>query len=281
MLYILNMAETRRLSGFPFKICNIGTAREHLQKPEAFNYSSRIELCLRLASNAELAEDFIDGQRLLTSFPHLIVKRPGLKHSFAAQVPRDAFFFSYDPELIPQLESARLLPACPIQKFELTPQINALLRQTASLLPHSQEHGAADRLDIACFQILEELLIAREKEKPGQDASQDKTMQISSHLKLHFASEIDFGQIAKSHGLSRRTFFRLWARHFDVSPAEYVLGLKMEEAQRLLSDTSRSVGAISLSLNFKEPSYFCSAFRKRFGMTPRQFRLKANAEPEL
>lgn len=273
MLEQLNLAATPRLVDFPFQVCEIGIARGHLQERHVFCYEDKIEICLRLASKAELAEDIIDGKKYLTPFPHLVTKLPRSKHIFSAKDPREAFFFCYPEPLLEQIRKTNLLPEAPLQKIELSPELNALLRQFSDLMPHSQEYGIADRIDILCFQVLEELMIMRKKTGAGADLYRDRILQIASYLKLYFANDIDIDELAKTYGFSRRSLFRHWARHFDVSPAEYILNLKMEEAKRLLRDTRQNVCAISAHLNFSEANYFCSVFRKYYGTTPRSYRL--------
>ena len=52
----------------------------------------------------------------------------------------------------------------------------------------------------------------------------------------------------------------------------------MIEARRRLLFTGQSVGEISLELGYEEHSYFTRVFRKRHGVTPRQFRASVGAQ---
>jgi len=76
----------------------------------------------------------------------------------------------------------------------------------------------------------------------------------------------------EKYGMSRRTFFRCWSRHFNVSPARFVTQLKMEEAVRLLTESRFSIEEIAERLNFNETNYFCQVFRRFYDMTPMRYR---------
>ena len=78
--------------------------------------------------------------------------------------------------------------------------------------------------------------------------------------------------------MSRRTFIRYWGEYFPESPAEYVQNLKLSEAARQLRETSHPVGEITALVNFSDSAYLSKLFRRRFGMTPLQYRKAVRAE---
>ena len=53
-----------------------------------------------------------------------------------------------------------------------------------------------------------------------------------------------------------------------VSPLEYVHRLRLEEAYRLLSDSSRNVSEVAMEVGFDDANYFSRLFRKKMGMSP-------------
>ena len=53
---------------------------------------------------------------------------------------------------------------------------------------------------------------------------------------------------------------------------EYVLSLRIQEAQRLLSTTDSTIGEIALAIGFYDQSHFTKRFRKLTGMTPLAYR---------
>ena len=57
-----------------------------------------------------------------------------------------------------------------------------------------------------------------------------------------------------------------------LSPMDYVLSLRVQEAQRLLSTTQLSLGSIAAATGFYDQSHFTKRFRKVTGLTPLQYR---------
>ena len=90
------------------------------------------------------------------------------------------------------------------------------------------------------------------------------------------ASEIEFAPsiaaIAARIGLSPRRLEMLFATHTATSPGAYFLGLRLQEARRLLTDRSLSVQNIALRTGFSSQAVFARAFRREFGVSARVFR---------
>lgn len=78
--------------------------------------------------------------------------------------------------------------------------------------------------------------------------------------------------IASEVGLSSRQLERLFLKYLGVSPKRHYLGLRLEMAQRLLSESDLTVTEISAACGFLTPSHFGKRYRQKFGATPREAR---------
>ena len=54
--------------------------------------------------------------------------------------------------------------------------------------------------------------------------------------------------------------------------ADYIRGARLEQARLQLETTQRSVRAISEEFQFGTPNYFSTAFARRYGQSPAQYR---------
>lgn len=95
---------------------------------------------------------------------------------------------------------------------------------------------------------------------------------VISHIETHFVDEIDAEALAKLAGLSVPHFNRLFRKVLRLSPMEYVLSLRVQEAQRLLATTALSLGEIAAVTGFYDQSHFTKRFRKVTGITPSAYR---------
>lgn len=57
-----------------------------------------------------------------------------------------------------------------------------------------------------------------------------------------------------------------------MSPAQYVLSLRMVNAQSLLEHTNYNVKEISEIVGYDNPLYFSRVFKKEIGQSPAQYR---------
>lgn len=61
-----------------------------------------------------------------------------------------------------------------------------------------------------------------------------------------------------------------------MTPTDYLTNLKLNEATRLLK--SNSVTEVAYDLGYENISHFINLFRKKFGLTPKQYSLKYSKE---
>ena len=87
-----------------------------------------------------------------------------------------------------------------------------------------------------------------------------------------FSTPIQQSDIAGFSGLSLSHLKRVFQRELKLSPIDYWQGRRLEEARRLLRESSLSLKAISGDLGFRFPSHFSMWFRNRAGMSPLEFR---------
>lgn len=81
-------------------------------------------------------------------------------------------------------------------------------------------------------------------------------------------------EMANSCYLSHDHFTRLFKKCTQESPKNYLLKVKIDKAKSLLRLTSNSIEAISSSLGYKDPGFFCRQFKNKTGTTPLSYREK-------
>jgi AraC family transcriptional regulator len=101
-----------------------------------------------------------------------------------------------------------------------------------------------------------------------------KLRQITDWMSENLAEEFNLDRLAAQAGLSKFYFNRLFKSAMGVSPSRYQITLRMEEAQRLLRETKKTIIEVGLDLGYANPSHFAQAFRKETGLTPSEYRRK-------
>ena len=73
-------------------------------------------------------------------------------------------------------------------------------------------------------------------------------------------------------GMSQSTLYRRLKTISGQSPNEFIQNIRLKYAARLLRETSMTVSEISYDTGFSDSSYFSRAFKKCFGLSPKQWR---------
>ena len=87
-----------------------------------------------------------------------------------------------------------------------------------------------------------------------------------------FRGKIPIADLAADCQLSLRQFERKFKNYFNLSPQQYIIKLRINEACDLLGNSGQSIGDIAFGLGFYDQSSFTVQFKKTMGMTPLQYR---------
>lgn len=77
--------------------------------------------------------------------------------------------------------------------------------------------------------------------------------------------------VAKSVGLPERRFRELFHQETGVTPKEYLIRRRINEAKRLLREGRSSITQIGHAVGFSSSQHFATTFKRLMGMTPRDY----------
>jgi|GEM_PF-1704391 len=97
---------------------------------------------------------------------------------------------------------------------------------------------------------------------------------IVEYIDYNLDSDISVAQIKHEFGLNKNNLASLFNSSFEVSPSKYIINKKLERASNLLLETDLSVTDIAFKFNFSSGSKFSSHFKKKYSLTPLQFKKK-------
>ncbi|HQY44394.1 MAG TPA: GlxA family transcriptional regulator [Paracoccaceae bacterium] len=97
-------------------------------------------------------------------------------------------------------------------------------------------------------------------------------------MEANLADPLTLTELAERAGASVRQFERLFQRHLNTSPRQHYLELRLNRAQKLLSQTDMPITTIALACGFASPSHFSKKYRAHFGHSAQSHRLVNTAE---
>lgn len=234
-----------------------------------------LQFCCCFGGDSEVCRRVVNGREYICRYPHIFIKRPNEFHEVKEGKFNTVIYFTYDRKYADAIRALGVedeLSLCPMPE---SAAFHALFMQLQEFARHSEEFGVVDRIDMLCFQIVREILLARKLEQTPLAEADEKIRRIASYLRLNCMQEIDFDELARQHGFSRRTFSRHWEKSGYPSPAQFLFELRMMEAKRLLAETSTPIWKIAELLHYQGSVWFCFSFRKHTGETPLGFRKRS------
>ncbi len=88
----------------------------------------------------------------------------------------------------------------------------------------------------------------------------------------HYNSGISIQEYARSRGMSISWFIRNFKGYTGVTPMQYILSIRITNAQVLLESTTYTVTEIGRIVGYENPLYFSRIFHKQKGFSPSEYR---------
>ncbi|MCD1653369.1 response regulator [Treponema zuelzerae] len=92
--------------------------------------------------------------------------------------------------------------------------------------------------------------------------------------------DISLNTVAAHVSLSPTHFSTIFAQEMSVTFIDYLTGARMEKVKELLVTTDEKIVSIAFSVGYNEPNYLSYIFKKREGLTPKEYRTMKKAKAE-
>jgi AraC-like DNA-binding protein len=142
----------------------------------------------------------------------------------------------------------------------------------------ASEVNTVEELSEAYRRAISDVALATSRPK---DARQDRSVRRAlSFIRDHFGERLTLEQVAKVAGFAPRYFSRLFAKAEHTTFQLYVRRLRLERAKHMITATQLSIERVAQLCGFPERIYFHRAFKQAFGMTPLEYRSRAELHPK-
>lgn len=142
--------------------------------------------------------------------------------------------------------------------------------QICRTMPHGYELFLKSQL----FQLFFTLTSRCARSVPTEKNPQalEKIKRILKYVENHYMHKITIAAIAEEAGLSASYFMKYFKHMMGTSFIDYLNDYRLTMASRLLLSSDSSILAIAAETGYENLSYFNRAFKKKFQMTPREYR---------
>lgn len=136
------------------------------------------------------------------------------------------------------------------------------------------EIGAEDRLGPVASCYLSEIL--RQCRRPDQHVpGADDWRRAAVYARDHLDPLLGRDRLAAAVGVHPNHLSRLCQRCTGESLSEFLAGLRLDRARRLLADPALPMAVVIDEAGFRDPGHFRRVFRRATGFTPAQWRRRA------
>jgi len=104
----------------------------------------------------------------------------------------------------------------------------------------------------------------------------ERIYQAKSILEANLENPPSLMELARKVQLNDYKLKRGFKEVFGTTTFGYLQKIRMERGKNLLAERMLTIAGVAQTVGYKSPSRFCDAFKKHFGITPRNYRMSLN-----
>jgi AraC family transcriptional regulator of arabinose operon len=211
------------------------------------------------------------GQKIPLEAGSLFQRIPGISHSTILDPESDWLecFLDLGDDIYQALVSIRVvIPGEPVSWIPPGSAIEEdFFRMMVSL-------KAAPERDLphTSMEILQFCATLLERAREGDDSLWNRIEKSCQDFIYMLDQRVDLREYCRSNGWGYESFRKTFAKKMGVSPGQYIIQRRMDEACRLLRSRRLSVKETAMTLGYKSQYEFSAQFRRTIGWSPRDYR---------
>lgn len=123
---------------------------------------------------------------------------------------------------------------------------------------------------------IRELLILISTELSTQQTSNNTLQKVLHYINKHYTEPITLTSISENFGFSTSYITKLFRNFLGKGTVDYINDLRLTDACEYLISSNYSIGEISNKIGFQNQYYFDRLFKRKYGVTPKEFRKSNN-----
>lgn len=95
---------------------------------------------------------------------------------------------------------------------------------------------------------------------------------VQQYIRENYPKKIKLDELSELVDINKYYLIRLFKQKTGLSPIDYLIHIRLQEAEKLLANTNMSISDISDHVGFHSPSHFSKTFKENNHLTPTQYR---------
>ncbi len=200
---------------------------------------------------------------------------PGQINTYCADSdhPWKYVWLEFDGLRVPEyLDSAGMGIHQPIYR----PSDDAGSQQVQDLMLYITDHASASAIHLIGYLCLFlDALIQSSSTRRDARGTRLRDFYIQeavTYMEQHYQQELTVEKLADVCGLNRNYFSRLFKECMGCPPQEFLIRMRLSKAAELMRTGDAPIGEISTLCGYPNQLHFSRAFKKRYGISPREWR---------
>lgn len=101
-------------------------------------------------------------------------------------------------------------------------------------------------------------------------------LMAKNYITTYYSHNVKISEIADTIGLNRKYLAKIFKKSTGITMSEFLFDVRMRMASAAISDGEKNVTKIANMVGFEDPLFFSRQFKKRYGLSPRDFIKKSN-----
>ncbi|WP_436488501.1 helix-turn-helix transcriptional regulator [Chitinophaga sp. ARDCPP14] len=198
--------------------------------------------------------------------------------SFFELIVTDDFFDHIFTEESRFMERFRRYNTFNIPAPEFTAQMLPAMHSVINDMQHSPYSGAlkATYLETKATELFLMQVLQLDQPSPAPagltPGDTERLHSIKYYIDQHYEQPLSILELARTAGINQMKLKNGFKALFNTTVFGYISGLKMQEARRLLLEEKMYVNEVADRMGYKYPQHFTAAFRKKFGLLPKDLK---------
>lgn len=112
----------------------------------------------------------------------------------------------------------------------------------------------------------------------ARESNSEYVNKALNYIKQHFTDNISLANVADEIKITNVYLSKLFKEEMNIGFSEYLCDLKLEKAKSLLVEGKHEIKDIAAMCGFNNYAYFFNTFKKKTGLTPKEFTYKKTGD---
>lgn len=260
----------------PLIVGSCGTCRLYTHpKLPTFRPRGRLDFQLLYVASGKTHFYFEEGKDTVVSAGNMVLYRPKepQKYVYYGSEQAEVYWVHFTGSNVRNIlksygitNDMRVIPAGTLLEY------SRIFKQMIQELQQCRA-GYEELLAMLLRQIF--IIINRQmtKERTLKSDYLDMEMELAlEYFNTNYNKDLNIDDYAASRGMSVSWFIRTFKQYAGTTPMQYIVALRITNAQMLLETTNYNVTEIGNFVGYDNPLYFSRIFKKQKGFSPSEYR---------